>query len=351
MSKTLSPTEQDYANSGWLQAMMGVSDPLIQQSRLNAKKHLDWINCIISLTTIREKADELDTAMESLWQYGVANDLKWLMTAIPSAQPAWVLDCTDEFLIEQNEAPKIDDAATWASAMGIRDWSTQVTMKILSGDFVSWQRSVARQGANAPTGFTMESSGKSTLELKTTASWKANNWVDGTWTFAIDGQATMIKVIEEPISVLRPDWKSTQENVLLTLQTADERFGKQRKKISGNNITQGGSNQGKWSEWCESVPALSDLHLAVLCGEGLQCSPTFQGIWATIWPIVYCRRKKLKRGTCGLTDLRQRLDQCFQADPQLVTWLLVFGELLCSTQIGEGLGIAAKFIDSKPHSS
>ena len=351
MSKTLSPTEQDYANSGWLQALMGASDPLIQQSRLNAKKHLDWIDCITSLTTIREKAEMLELALESLWQYGAENDLKWLLTAIPSAQSSWVLDCTDEFLIEQNQPPSIEDARTWANAMGIRDWSTQVTMKILSGDFVSWQRRVARQGANAPTGFTMESSGKSTLELKTTASWKANNWVDGTWTFAIDGQATMVKVIEEPISVLRPDWKATQENVLLTIQTADERFGKQRKKISGNNITQGGSNQGKWAEWCESVPALNDLHLAVLCGEGLQCSPTFLGIWATVWPIVYCRRKKLKRGTCGLTDLRQRLDQCFQADPQLVTWLLVFGELLCSIQIGDGLGIAAKFIDPKIKSS
>ena len=31
MSKTLSPSEQDYANSGWLQALMGVNDPIIQQ--------------------------------------------------------------------------------------------------------------------------------------------------------------------------------------------------------------------------------------------------------------------------------------------------------------------------------
>ena len=146
MSKTLSPTEQDYANSGWLQAFMGVSDPVIQQSRLIAKKHLDWIDCITSLTTIREKADMLDAALESLWQYGVSNELNWLLTSIPCAQSSWVLDCTDEFSIEQNEAPKIDDATVWANAMGIRDWSTQVTMRILSGDFVSWQRRVARQG-------------------------------------------------------------------------------------------------------------------------------------------------------------------------------------------------------------
>ena len=343
MSKPLSPTEQDYANSGWLQALMGVSDPLIQQSRLNAKKHLDWIDCITSLTTIREKADLLDAAIDSLWQYGIANELKWLMTSIPSTQLEWVLDSTDEFSIEQTESPRIESAADWACAMGIRDWSTTVTMKILSGDFVSWQRRVARSGANAPTGFTMESSGKSTLELKTTATWKANNWVDGTWTFAIDGQATMVKVVEEPITVIRPDSKAIQENILLTIQSADDRFAKLRKKTTGNNITQGGSGHGKWSDWCESVPALNDLHLAVLCGEGLQSSPTFQGIWATVWPIIYCRRKKLKRGTCGLTDLRQRLDQCFQADPQLVTWMLVFGELLCTLKVGEGLGIAAKF--------
>ena len=196
MSKTLAPTEQDYANSGWLQAMMGASDPVIQQSRLTAKKHLDWIDCITSLTTIREKANVLDQAIESLWQYGVSNELKWLMTSIPVAQSDWILDCTDEFSIEQPNPPQFDTAKDWADALGIRDWSTQVTMKILSGDFVSWQRKVARQGSNAPTGFTMESSGKSTLELKTTATWKANQWVDGTWTFAIDGQSTMIKVIE-----------------------------------------------------------------------------------------------------------------------------------------------------------
>jgi hypothetical protein len=343
MSKTLSPQEQDYASCGWLQALMGVSDPVIQHSRLNAKKHLDWIDCITSLTTIREKADSLDASIDSLWQYGLSNELKWLLVSIPSTQSNWVLDGLDLFSIEQNEPPKIEDAAAWANAMGIRDWTTHVTMKILSGDFVSWQRRVARQGANAPTGFTMESSGKSTLELKTTASWKANQWVDGTWTFAIDGQATMVHTVEEPICVHRPEAKATFENALLTIQSADERFSRLRKKTSGNNITQGNESQGKWSDWCESVESLGDLHLAVLCGEGLHCSPTFQGIWATVWPIIFCRRKKLKRGTCGLTDLRHRLDHCFQADPQLVTWMLVFGELLCNLQIGDGLGIAAKF--------
>jgi hypothetical protein len=69
----------------------------------------------------------------------------------------------------------------------------------------------------------------------------------------------------------------------------------------------------------------------------------FRGIWATVWPIIYCRRKRLKRGTCGLVDVRQKLDCCFQADPKLVTWLLVFGDLLCQAQVGDGLGIAAKF--------
>jgi len=44
-----------------------------------------------------------------------------------------------------------------------------------------------------------------------------------------------------------------------------------------------------------------------------------------------------------LVDVRQKLDCCFQADPKLVTWLLVFGDLLCQAQVGDGLGIAAKF--------
>jgi len=338
MSKTLSPTEQDYANSGWLQALMGVNDPIIQQSRLNAKKHLDWIDSICSLTTIREKADTLDSSIDSLWTFGINNDLKWLLTMIPSTQLNWILDSTDAFTIEQTTPPSIEDAKSWACAMGIYDWSTQVTMRILSGDFVSWQRRVARQGANAPVGFTMESSGKAMLELKTTASWKANNWVDGTWTFAIDGQATMIETVEEPISVARPDWKPTEENALLTLQSADERFTKLRKKASGSAIP-----QGDWSGWCESIPALEPLHQAVLDGRDLKFTSTFQGVWATIWPIVYCRRKRLKRGTCGLVDLRKKLDCCFQSDPLLVAWLLVFGDLLCQTQTGDGLGIAAKF--------
>ena len=340
MSKTLSPSEQDYANSGWLQALMGVNDPIIQQSRLNSKKHLDWIDAICSLTTIREKADTLESSIDSLWKFGIGNDLKWLLSMIPSMQLHWILDSTDVFTIEQTIPPAIEDSQSWADAMGIHDWSTNVTMKILSGDFVSWQRRVARQGANAPVGFTMESSGKAMLELKTKASWKANNWADGVWTFSIDGQSTMIETVEEPIYVARPEWKSTEENALLTLQSADERFAKQRKKASGSAIP-----QGDWSSWCESVPALEPLHLAVLDGQGLTCSSVFQGIWTTVWPIIYCRRKRLKRGTCGLVDLRRKLDCCFQSDPQLVTWLLVFGELLCQAQVGEGLGIAAKFKD------
>ena len=259
MSKSLSPTEQDYANSGWLQALMGVNDPIIQQARLDAKKHLDWIDSICSLTTIREKSDSLDASIDSLWNYGVTNDLKWLITAIPTTQLHWILDSTDEFTIEQSAPPTIENSTSWADAMGIRDWSTEVTMKILSGDFVSWQRKVARQGANAPTGFTMESSGKSMLELKTTASWKANNWVDGTWTFAIQGQATMIKTIEEPITVARPEWSSLEEFCLLTLQGADDRFTALRKKSTGSAIP-----QGDWSTWCESIPRLEPIHMAVL---------------------------------------------------------------------------------------
>jgi hypothetical protein len=112
--------------------------------------------------------------MESLWKYGCENDLKWLLTLIPATQLHWLLDSTDEFTIEQTVSPDVSDAKAWACAMGIHDWSTQVTMRILSGDFVSWQRRVARQGANAPVGFTMESSAKAMMELKTTACWKAN---------------------------------------------------------------------------------------------------------------------------------------------------------------------------------
>jgi hypothetical protein len=338
MSKTLSPTEQDYANSGWLQALMGANDPIIQQARLNLKKHLDWIDSICSLTTIREKADTLESSITSLWDFGTANDLRWLLTMIPSTQPNWILDSTDLFTLEQSTPPTIDNAADWANAMGIHDWATQVTMKILSGDFVSWQRKVARQGANAPVGFTMESSGKSMLELKATASWKANQWVDGKWTFSIDGQSTMVEVVEEPITVERPDSKAIEENALMTLHAADERFARGRKKATGSAIP-----QGDWASWCDSVPELGSLHLAILDGTGVASTSTFRGIWATVWPIVYCRRKRLKRGTCGLVDLRKKLDCCFQSDPLLVTWLMVFGDLLCQTQVGDGLGIAAKF--------
>jgi hypothetical protein len=340
MNKSLAPTEQDYANSGWLQALMGINDPVIQQGRLNAKKHLDWIDSICSLTTIREKADTLESSIESLWTYAAQNELKWLLTMIPSTQLHWILDSTDEFTIEQTAAPEIPDAKVWSCAMGIHDWSTQVTMRILSGDFVSWQRRVARQGANAPVGFTMESSGKSMLELKTTAAWTANQWVDGSWTFSIEGQATMVHQVEEPIYTKRPDRNQIQENALLTIQSADERFQKSRKPSVGSAIP-----HGDWSAWCESIPALEDLHLSVLDTRGQNYSSTFRGIWATVWPIVYCRRKKLKRGSCGLADLRRKLDSCFQADPKLVTWLLVFGELLCQAHVGDGIGIGAKFRD------
>ena len=338
MSKTLSPSEQDYANSGWLQALMGMNDPVIQQARLSTKKHLDWIDSLCSLTTIREKADSLESSMESLWKYGCENDLKWLLTLIPATQLHWLLDSTDEFTIEQTVSPDVSDAKAWACAMGIHDWSTQVTMRILSGDFVSWQRRVARQGANAPVGFTMESSAKAMMELKTTACWKANQWVDGVWTFSIDGQSTMVHSVEEPIQVARPDWKVTEENAILSIQAADERFQKLRKQSTGSAIP-----QGDWAGWCESIPSLEPLHQEVLGGRDMNLTSPFRGIWATVWPIIYCRRKRLKRGTCGLVDVRQKLDCCFQADPKLVTWLLVFGDLLCQAQVGDGLGIAAKF--------
>jgi hypothetical protein len=340
MTKTFTAPDQDYANSGWIQALMGANDPVIQQSRLNLKRHLDMIDILCSLTTIREKADQLPTCIPSLWKFAHENELGWLLKAVPSLQREWTLDSNELFTIEHISAPELTTTEQWAGALGIVDWSTPVIMKILSGDFVSWQRRVARQGSNAPVGFTFEVSTKSMLELKAKAEWKANQWTDGTWRFSLDGQPNMDHSIEEPVVVIRPDIVQWRDDALLAIQSNDEKHAKKRTRGPMDDLV-----ISDWVSWCDSVPNLLLLHESVLSGNETKCSKTFRSIWATVWPMLYCKRKRLKRGACSLVEQRRRLDICLKAEPQTVVWIAIFGELYFQATSGDGLGVCAKYVD------
>jgi hypothetical protein len=338
MTKTFTAPDQDYANSGWIQALMGANDPIIQQSRLLLKRQLDSVDVLCSLTTIREKADQLSEWTESLWKFSHDNDLGWLLGQLPALQREWYVDSTELFTIEQTSAPELKSLQQWSGAMGLMDWSTPVVMRILSGDFVSWQRKVARQGASAPVGFTLEVSGKSMLELRANAAWKANDWIDGTWTFSLDGQPFMVHTIEEPVKVARPSQGTLRDDALVSIQSMDERSARKRNKSALDELS-----VSDWVSWCDSVPDLLPLHEAVLSENQTACSRAFRSIWATVWPMLYCKRKKLKRASCSLVEQRKRLDVCLKAEPHLVIWIAVFGELYFQAAVADGLGICAKF--------
>jgi hypothetical protein len=245
-----------------------------------------------------------------------------------------------------NSPLELKTAVEWAAAMGIRDWSTPVTTKILKGDFVTWQRRVARQGTSGQShGFTYEATGNSNLELATTASWTANQWADGRWDFQIDGQPMMITELQEPVMTSRPSFESIIEPLMYSISHADADVREAK------GITRSGpgipallvSGVGSLPSWADSVPIFKAIHQEVIASNDSNFSPRFQFVWSTVWPVLYSRRKRLRRDSCDLVTIRQQLDYCFETEPSLSRWIFAFGEILSQTFIGDGLGIAVKY--------
>jgi len=345
-SQSPSFAKQDYSNTGWLQAFIGSPSPIIQETRLATKKVLDAIESLSSLTTIREKSELLDESIEMIWSYAHKVQLDWLVRTIPAKGTNWYIEGCDDFSVSMNSALKLETAKDWAQALGIRDWKTPVTTKILKGDFVTWQRRVARQGNSGQShGFTYEATGNSNLELATTSSWTANEWADGVWDFQIDGQPMMTTTLEEPVMTDRPTLDTVMESVLFAIAYADAEVREPK------GVTRSGaglpallvSGSGSLPSWCDSVATFRKIHQEVIASSDTKFTPRFQFVWSSVWPVLYSRRKKLRRDSCDLTTIRQQLDYCFETEPALTRWIFVFGELLSQTFVGDGLGIAVKY--------
>ena len=339
-------SKQDYSNTGWLQAFIGSPNPSIQETRLSIKKVLDAIESLSSLTTIREKAELLEDSINMIWSYSNSFQLRWLVQTIPAKGIDWHIEGNDDFTVSMNSPLELENAKDWASALGIRDWQTSVTTKILKGDFVTWQRRVARQGSSGQShGFTYEATGNTNLELATTASWTANQWADGKWDFQIDGQPMMTTELEEPVTTDRPSFESAMESILWAIAYADAEIREPK------GFTRSGaglpallvSGTGSLPSWCDSVAAFRKIHQAVITSNDTKFTPRFQFVWSSVWPVLYSRRKKLRRDSCDLNTIRQQLDYCFETEPALTRWIFVFGELLSQTFVGDGLGIAVKY--------
>lgn len=345
-SKSSSLSKQDFASTGWLQAFIGSPSPTIQKTRLEIKKVLDAIESLSSLTTIREKSDLLDESIAEIWRYTNSSQMSWLVRTIPAMSTDWHIEGCDEFSVSVNAPLDFKTADEWAAAMGIRDWSTQLTTKILKGDFVTWQRRVSRQGNSGQShGFTYEVTGNSTLDLATTASWTANEWADGKWNFQIDGQPMMSTELDEPVITDRPTLESLMESIMFAISHADSDVREPK------GVTRSGaglpallvSGTGSLPSWCDSVLAFKSIHQEVIASQETKFTARFQFVWSTVWPVLYSRRKRLRRDSCDLITIRQQLDYCFETEPALTRWIFVFGELLSQTFVGDGLGIAVKY--------
>jgi len=326
----------DYAASGWLQAFIGTQDPALQQLRISSKKQIDSIDILSNLSTIREKADELDGILEQLWAYAKQNELVWLLQRVPATQRDWELPMDDQFTIHCVTPPKIDSPQDLACALGIRDWSTQVVMRILRSDFATWQRKVSRVGSGAPIGFTVATSEAHMMELPSVAKWRANQWVNGVWEISIDGQPNMNAIIEEPIHVNRPELQHCMDDLTIAIEWADNHLRKSKNSAKAES-------DGVPS-WIPMTDPLYALHDTLYLADGqISVTRSFRTIWEAVWPVIYCRRRKLVRGHCEMQLIRRQLDYAFETEPSLVAWTFLFGEMLSQMFLGDGIGISAKY--------
>lgn len=328
---------QDYAAVGWLQAFLGVNDPLLQKTRLETKKLVDCIEVICSLTTIREKRDQIESSLETLWDFCHANQMAWALNQVPSLQSDWILPSNDDFTISRTSPVKLSSAAELGAALGIYDWKTNVVMRIRSAEFTTWQRRVARVGSGAPVGFTMATSKTDIMDLNCVASWKANEWADGNWTFQIENQPNMSASVDEAIQVTRPELTEGLSAILNAIDWADRtlRVTKNDKPAAVTTIP----------IWLPLGDRLVPIHESVYGGKNdLVVTQVFQNVWDSVWPVIYCRRRKLGRGHCELKHIKDKVDQSLSTEPRLFTWLVVFSEMLSQVYTSDGLGICAKYV-------
>jgi hypothetical protein len=326
----------DYAASGWLQAFIGTPDPALQQLRLFSKKQIDSVDVLSNLSTIREKASELDGILEQLWAYAKQNELIWLLQRVPATQPDWELPMDDQFTIHCVAPPKIDSPQDLSCALGIRDWSTRVMLRILRSDFATWQRKVSRVGSGAPIGFTVTTSEAQMMELPSVATWTANQWVNGVWKISIDGQPNMNAILEEPIHVKRPELRDCMDDLTLAIEWADSNLRKIKNspKAESDGVP----------SWIPMADPLYALHDTLYLADGqISVTRSFRTTWEAVWPVIYCRRRKLVRGHCEMQSIRRHLDHAFETEPNLVAWTFFLGEMLSQIFLGDGIGISAKY--------
>jgi hypothetical protein len=174
------------------------------------------------------------------------------------------------------------------------------------------------------------------MDLNCIASWKANDWADGSWTFQIENQPNMSAAVDEAIQVTRPDLSEGLSAIVNAIDWADRtlRATKNDKPAAVTTIP----------IWLPLGDRLVPIHESVYGGKNdLVVTQVFANVWDSVWPVIYCRRRKLGRGHCELKHIKDKVDQSLSTEPRLFTWLVVFAELLSQVYTSDGLGICAKY--------
>lgn len=317
----MNPGTSDKAfTQNWLQALTLVArEPAAQRIK-------PLLDCADALSRMNSEADRGEAAAR-LWEYATTEDLKPLLEIIPFQQQVWQLDPDETFVFHHQALPAIDDLATWMTCLGAVPGEVRLVAHVTSKDWLNHLRdSALRQQrsmnvSSMPTGLN--------LELPCTATWDLTRW-----TMRFD-QADWVHVsYEEPFAAARPAIEQLEEQLAWLIAAAnDKRIPKTIAKWS---------QASEFANWMACVPNFELLHRQVLIRDAKHFHPWFRRIWSAVWPVMY-RQYNVLRGQVELETIRRELAACVEHAPQLTVWLFVFSKLVCTYQLGTGLGISGLF--------
>jgi hypothetical protein len=315
--KTNSPTKQFSEN--WLQALtLSISSP-------SARLVKPLMSDIDQISQSRDVQEQL-AAADRVWSFSQENKIAPLLVLIPSQQTDWTFSDEEVFTYQNESKANLESKEAWIQSLGLAPGEFVLKTTATSGDWAELLRKEAVRQRRPMSAQSMQTS--SLLEQNARASWQDNQWKVR---FEL---ADWISITyDEAFETSRPNATEAEEAILTALMQAEPML--LPKSLPVANLADTGT-------WSESIEALKPLHKGFLSASKSNSNAWLRKVWSAVWPVIYREQNQLHH-PCDLQLIRQELADCFQHVPKATLWMFVAAKLVCSSQLGRGLGICGNF--------
>lgn len=305
----------------WIQALtLSADNPVARR----IKPRLDLIDRV-SMT--RAGTERVEAAQE-LWDFAVEFGLTGVLAIVPLREAHWAFADEDRFLFQLSKPLELESLSHWCQCLGIEPGKFELTAEVTNSD---WTTLVRSEAVRLQKPFNSTATGSENILHP-----KCHAEFDGAgWSIRFAEVDWLELRYEETAQVPRPPISEIEEVLSWAISEAD------RSLVSTHASKC--AFVGAAPPWLDCVRRLEPLHKKVLDSNS-GYSSWLQRSWSCVWPVVY-REQNALQGKADLDTVRTELKACLTAVPKLTAWMFVFAKLVCQTQTGMGLGIAADYVD------